>query len=345
MNNRVIIGKEFIKKSLSEKEDIGVSLSRFIDNSIKAREQINTKKNPCKIEIMLFENLISIKDNSGGIRKEITDKDIFKIGNNENNNTSGIGIKKSLCRLGDKIDIVSNRNDCSKKFLMDLNDEGEELISTQDIINYDCNSEEGTTIYITNLHDRVSKEIQSIDCDEKIIRYLGRIYSKFINKEELIIKVNNKYINGVNIDAEHINSCTLLEKYNVDLYKGSKDNPGIDIFIGSYMIYDRVKSKEVRWNFLNEAKHTYSDCIIEVNYSGNKDTFENEKDELFKKIIDFIKENKIYFQSKTITIQYQMDIGKVEELKNYYGEDTAKGIGIKAFNKLYENYTFNRHIK
>ncbi|NFN18962.1 hypothetical protein FDB65_11780 [Clostridium botulinum] len=119
----------------------------------------------------------------------------------------------------------------------------------------------------------------------------------------------------------------------------------MDIFINDYMIYKRVKNKEVRWNFLNEEKHTYLDCIVEVNYSGSRESFETEKDELFKKIIDFIKDNKVHFQSKIITIQYEMQIGKVDELKDYFGEDTAKGVGIRAFNKLYEDYIWMKNKK
>lgn len=344
-HNRVIIGKEFIKKTLSKKEDISLSLSRFIDNSIKAREEITTKKNPCKIKISTFKNLIVVNDNSGGIRSHITDKDLFKMGNDGDDSKSGIGMKKSLCRLGNKIDIVSNRKGCSRKFSMDLDAYGEELLSIEQPINYDCNIEDGTTIYVTNLDSRVSKEIQDVGFEKKIIKSIGRMYTKFISNGELIIELNNYIINEVKIDAKYINSCLLLDKYNVDLYKGNRESPGMDIFINDYMIYNRVKNKEVRWNFLNEAKHTYSDCIVEVNYSGSREVFETEKDELFKKIIEFIKENKVHFKSETITIQYEMPISKVEELKDYFGEDTAKGVGIKAFNKLYENYTYNRNKK
>lgn len=343
--NRVVIDKKFIKKTLYKSEDIALSLSRFIDNSIKAREEIITKKNPCRIKICIFENLIVVNDNSGGIWNHITDKDLFKIGNDGDDIKSGVGMKKSLCRLGNKIDIVSNRKGCARKFSMDLDDGGEELLSIEQSINYDCSSEDGTTIYVTNLNNRVSKEIQAIGFEKKIIKSIGRMYTKFINKGKLIIELNNYIINEVNIDAKHIKSCLLLDKCTVDLYKGSRESSGIDIFINDYMVYNRVKIKEVLGNSLNEAKHTYSDCIVEVNYSGSREIFETEKHELFKKIIDFIKDNKVHFQKKTITIQYEMPIAKVEELKDYFGEDTAKGVGIKAFNKLYEDYSCNTKNK
>ena len=50
--------------------------------TIKARETVTTKQNPCKVNITIFENLIVVNDNSGGIKKGITDRDLFKIGNN-----------------------------------------------------------------------------------------------------------------------------------------------------------------------------------------------------------------------------------------------------------------------
>ena len=40
-------------------------------------------------------------------------------------------MKKSFCSLGNKIDVISNRKDYSRKFTMDLDYEGEELISSE----------------------------------------------------------------------------------------------------------------------------------------------------------------------------------------------------------------------
>lgn len=57
----------------------------------------------------------------------------------------------------------------------------------------------------------------------------------------------------------------------------------------------------------------------------------------------FIKENKVYLESKTITIQYEIHITKVEELKEYYYENTAKAIDVKVFNKLYEDFSSRKN--
>lgn len=337
-HSRVIVSKNLLKRCLVENEDISKSLSRFIDNSINARKEVTTIENPCEINISVFENLIIISDNSGGINSRITDKDVFKIGS-ENGEISGLGIKKSLFRLGNRMEMLSNRKECSRKIVLDINWGSVELMFQSEDLEYDPDLIEGTRIYISDLDSKTSKEIRDVHCLDNILLKLGRMYSKFIKRGELIISVNKNKVIAKDIEAVKIASCKILGDYIVDLYKGSKvDLQGVDLFINDYMIYDREKSNEVKWNLLNEAKHTYKDCIVEICYYGELSKYNKEKEVLFTEVINFIKENKVYFQSKTITIQYEMSIEKVEDLKAYYDEDTAKAIGIKAFNRLYENF-------
>lgn len=343
-SNRVIINKSFLKRYLIENEEISKSLSRFIDNSIKARNEITTKESPCKITIIIFEDLIAIRDNSGGINSNLSGEDIFRIGNYDSYGISGLGMKKSAFTLGNKLDIVSNQKEKSRKFNVDFNFKYDELTFQTEDINYDERKGEGLNIFISDLTIKTKREIAEDKAIYNIIDKLGRIYSKFIDKGEVIILVNDISVKAKNIDAKLIGRRKILNEYIVDLYKGNKKNiSGVDLFINDYMIYDRERSKkEVKWNLLNEAKHTYTDCIVEINYYGEKSKFIEEKEILFIKVIDFIKENRIHFQSKTITIQYEMPIEKVEELKEYYDENTAKAIGIKGFNKLYEDFFNNK---
>lgn len=335
-SNRIVINKNFLKKYLFENEEISKSLSRFIDNSIKAREDIITKENPCKITIDIFEDLIVVEDNSGGINSNLSGKDILKIGDYDGYEISGLGMKKSAFSLGNKLDIISNKKGNSRKFTVDFNLRDDELSFKEENIEFDESKVEGTNIFISDLQSKTKKEIS----ENNIIYKLGRMYSKFIDKGEVIILVNGIKVKAKNIENEKICTCKILNKYIVDLYKGNKKNiSGIDLFINDYMIYDREKSKkEVKWNLLNEAKHTYTNCIVEINYHGERSKFIEEKEHLFTEVINFIKENRIHFQSKTITIQFEEPIEKVEELKEYYGENTAKAIGIKGFNKLYEDF-------
>lgn len=344
--NKVIVDKNFMKKIFRDKEKVYKSLGRFIDNSIQGKKEINTN-NPCKVEIEIFEELIIITDNSGGIDSTITDKELFRVGVNNEDKISGLGIKKSLFELGNKIDIISNNRICSKKFTLDLNLSDDEMISYCDDIEYNHNKVEGTTIFISDLEKNVKEEIKSDMFHSYTIDKLGRRYSKFIAKGNLILKIGVDIVKPNDIIAQKISSCILLDKYNVDLYKSlNKEISGVDLFINDFMIYDREKNDSIiGWNSLNESKYRFKDCIVEIKFNGEESIYKFEKDKLYLELRKFIKENKRYFKSKTMIIQYDMDIDKIEDLKEYYNENTAKAIGIIAFNKLYEDYQRNKDKK
>lgn len=350
---KVIINKIILKEYLGEKEEISKSLSRFIDNSIEARKMITTYKNPCEVSINTNEDSISIVDNSGGINSSITDEDIFKIGNDNGENISGLGIKKSFFTLANKIEITSNRKECSRRLTLDINSQSEELMSQSETIKYNSYEVDGTKIYITDLNRNIKKRINETLFNRETHNQLGRIYSKFIDKKELILYLNGEKLEAKNIEAKKINSCKLLDKYTVNLYKGKKScsfggsgagkkkdcSYGVDLYINDYMIYDGERSKEkVKWNLLNEHNYSFRDCIVEITYHGDKSKFYKEENILFEQVINFIKQNKSYFASKNVIIQYEVPIDKVEELKEYCGEDTAKAVGKRAFNKLYQDY-------
>ncbi|WP_195517338.1 ATP-binding protein [Paraclostridium bifermentans] len=341
MFNKVIVSKKILKKSFIENEELEKTLSRFIENSIKARVDISTRENPCKVDIIIFENFISIVDNSGGIDPNIKDEEIFKIGTVDNTYSEGIGIKKSFFILGNKMNMESNNKKGSRKFLLDTSLDYEELRYQVENTKYNPEKVEGTSIYITSLENNIREKISQSCCEESIIIGLGRIFSKFIENGELQITVNTTPVNAIGICGEKINSCTILGEYQVDLYKGVKGSKsGVDLFINGYMFYNREKSKDVKWN-LSQAKHRYNNCIIEISYNGDKLRFLESHDVLFDKVLEFIKENEQHFRSKTIIIQFEADIGKVEELEEYYDENTAKAIGIKAFEQLYQKFIEN----
>ncbi len=343
INNKFIVSKNILKKSLVEEEELEKTLSRFIDNSIKAKTNLSDKISTCEVNIMIYEDLISIRDNSGGLDPKIRDEEIFKIGNDNTNVVEGVGIKKSFFILGTKMDIVSNNKIKPRKFTLDINLDDDELVYQVEESEYNDNQEEGTIIFISSLEDRIRRKISQSWCISSVVTGLGRIYSKFIGKGQLKLDVNGYKVDAIDIEYKKINSCTLSGAYQVDLYKGDKGcKAGVDLYINGYMFYNREKSKRVKWNLLNQVKHRYSSCIIEINYNGDKLNFLESQDVLFEQVMDFVKENEQYFRSKTVIIQFEADIGQVDELKEYYDEDTAKAIGIKAFENLYQNYIKNK---
>lgn len=342
-NSKVIIGKRFLKKFLVENEDVSKSISRFIDNSIIAYKNNIIEEGICKVKIIIYENLIIIQDNSGGIREEIGADDIFRIGKENGELISGLGIKKSFFKLGNKLDIHSNKKGCSRKFSLDINSNEEELIYQEEMVEYNPRECQGTTIFISDLEKNIKTELMDT---KAISKKLGRLFCKFINKGTLEISLNESIVKAEEINERRIGFCDIMGRYAVSIYKSTdKRNGGVDCFINDFMVYEREKSKEVKWNLLNEHKHTYKDCIVEIIYYGSYNTFIDDKEKLFERVIEFIKENRMYFKGESVIIQFEESIEKVEELKDYYTEVTAKAIGKIAFNKLYENYIYSENKK
>lgn len=343
--NKVIINKKFLKKVLVEQEDLGKTLSRFIDNSIKAGIDKASIENPSQILINIYNDLIIIKDNSGGIKENINSSDIFRIGNNHGELITGLGIKKSFLKLGNKIEILSNNKELSRKFVLDITSDEEELQYESEYIPYNINEKEGTTIFISKLNENIKNDLIIEDTIGFAMGKLGGLYKNFINKGNLEIFINNERVKPLEIKGRLINKRDILNNYSVSIYKGErKEFSGVDLFINDFIIYEREKSKEVKWNLLNEHKYSYKNCIVEINYYGDEKQYFKDKEVLFNNVIAFIKENRGYFKSDSVIIQYEEPVDKVEELKKYYDCKTAKEVGVKGFNKVYEEYLNDKLI-
>ena len=66
--NKILIDKNFLRKTLTEKEDVLTSLCQLIDNSIQAYDKLTYKRdNICNVKIKINKNYIIVQDNSGGI--------------------------------------------------------------------------------------------------------------------------------------------------------------------------------------------------------------------------------------------------------------------------------------
>lgn len=320
-----------------KKEDISKTLSRLIDNSINARKDITKIKNPCIVKIQIHQDYISISDNSGGINNNITASEIFKIEYTNKDKKSGIGMKRSLFILGDTINIISNKKDCSRRFYIDMTINSEEVLYNSENIEYNKRKEEGTYIEVKNLDENIKLQLEHIN---SLTNKLGRIYSKFIENGYLIISVNDCIVNPVEINATKIKSCEIDDKYKLNLYRGGQHEPsGVEVFINDYMLYNRdVGKKEANLSSLRHPKHSYRNCIVEILYSGNESEFEKDKNRIFKEVKSFIKENKDFFRSQTTRVQFDVPIEEVEELKVHFNEDSATALGKKAFYKMYSEY-------
>lgn len=282
---------------------------------------------------------MEVEDNSDDFMINFSEDEMFKIGSNDINGTN---LMKTFFSLGNRMEILTNDKSNSTKFILDLSQSGDELMYQKYDYNYNDKIEDGIFIKITDLDDKIKEKISENSFNANFISKLSRMYCKYIEQGLLKLSVNSTELIPNFIDEELVVQDTIMNDYEVKIYKSkSKSDSGIEIFIGNDMVYDKESGKkEIRWSSLNQPKYSFSKCIVEVNYNGYKAKYDEDKAVFYDELIKFIKDNKDSFKSNTITIQYEMDVLKVEELKEYYGENTAKAIGIKSFNKLYEEYSY-----
>ncbi|WP_066875283.1 ATP-binding protein [Clostridium mediterraneense] len=333
--SKVIVDKYFLKKQLTRGEDNISAIKRLVDNSIQAYESLERKNDICEVLVDIFDDLIVVKDNSGGINENISEVELFRIGGKSNDKLSGVGLKKALFKLGNTINIESNKKDNSKRFILNFKDEiNHELGWESENMSYNPNSKIDTKVCISNLEDDVKKEILSKKLESELLINFSKIYRKKIDKKLVKIKINGTEVKSSDINGKKLIEKNFGENYSIALYKKNEgEKSGVDFFINDYLIDNRAK-----WANLTESKHSYKNCIVEINAFGNKEDILLKKDEIKNQMIKFIKENQKYFIAKERIIQFEEPSDDVEAMKEYYEVNTAKALGKKAFNRLYQEF-------
>lgn len=348
--NRILIDKDFLRKTLTEKEDVFTSLCKLIDNSIKAYDKLPYKRdNICIVRVRINKNYIAIQDNSGGIDKEVTDEEIFKIGNNASKEFNGVGLKKAILKLGNTVVINSNRADFSCKIQLSIkNWKAYNWSYTVEEEDYNNRLVSGTKILIKYLENDVKKEIDSDDFEEQLVSRLGKVYKQRLKSKKLDLVLNDIKVKPIAIKGTALtykkinfnNNDTNLCIY-IKLYKALQGEPnGLDLYINDDLVFNRQNTKLVKWNCLKEARHSYKNCIAEVIVESkqSKNEVMNNMSYILQCIINFIKQNNSYFVTDKISIQFEEDANKIEALKEYFGDTTAKEVGRRAFDYLYVMY-------
>ncbi len=333
--SKVIVDKYFLKKQLTRGEDNISAIKRLVDNSIQAYESLERKNDICEVLVDIFDDLIVVKDNSGGINENISEVELFRIGGKSNDKLSGVGLKKALFKLGDRIKIESNKKENSKIFTLNFKDKNSNEIGIGTAsIHYNLNSKIGTKVCISDLEDDVKREILSNKLENELLLNFSKIYRKKINKKLVKIKINNKEVKSSDINGKKLVEKKFGENCYISLYKKNEgEKSGVDFFINDYLIENRAK-----WANLTENKHSYKNCIVEISTFGNKEDILLKREDIKYEMIKFIKENKRYFIAKERIIQFEEPAEVVEEMMEYYEVDTAKALGKKGFNKLYQEF-------
>lgn len=218
--------KRFFVEMLTRDIDLDDAILDLLDNSLdgllRTTKGDYNQYSDHKVEIILNQNEFVMIDNCGGIPTDIAMEYAFRMGRPSGKDDNiptigmyGIGMKRSVFKMGKDIEILSKNNDrcflvkIPEKWLVDdksweleMNDCAEEL------------PENGTKISVKNLYLGISKLFSDdSDFSSRLMDKIS-IHYAFVLKAGLNIKVNGKNIKGKDI--------ALLTEFDKDVIKGKK---------------------------------------------------------------------------------------------------------------------------
>lgn len=192
--------KRFFLDMITKDVTVESSILDLIDNSIDAYKK-NKRSTNATIDIILSlkDDCFMINDNCGGMKKETAINKAFKFGNNEDRSFGalgmyGIGMKRSIFKIGDDFIVESKCGDDSYKVFMNRN----EWLNLKDtwkfyIEDIQLNIEDGVHIKINKLSDSLKTYLKFQSNVERLKKQIARTYKESLSKD-IIIKVNGENV-------------------------------------------------------------------------------------------------------------------------------------------------------
>lgn len=253
--------KDFFIKMITKDVTVESCILDLIDNSIDShKKQKNGMPSTIKISFSLEEDVFSICDDCGGMSKVIAQEVAFKFGNEGKRNSGvlgmyGIGMKRSIFKIGEDFVVYSKTNEDSFKVFMNqeewlkLKKEGEEVWK---FYYEDCENEFDNGVYIvvkklsSSLREYLSRPI-NID---KLRRKIGSAYRDLLSKN-IRIEINGEPVEYI---SEVLYEADFLKTY----VKTIHSIPGMKIKIIAGI--GDPKPKQAGWNIISNGR-----VIIESN--------------------------------------------------------------------------------
>lgn len=237
--------KEFFISMLTRDIDIKAAILELIDNSIDGAKRLRPDGNydGLFIEISYDKDKFSIKDNCGGMSIETATQYAFRFGRSNDRPSDkdsqqhftgifGIGMKRSLFRLGEYFEVSSKTTTDYFKLQVDV----DEWVKKDDVDwsfqlseeltgqNY-SDEETGTLITVSKLHKGISEQFSLTYFMNMLVSYIEK-YRTIAVENGLQITVNGKTI--------VYSSQEIVETKNVTPYAFSKtiDDVNISVIAG-----------------------------------------------------------------------------------------------------------------
>lgn len=271
--------KRFFIDVVTQDIQIIDTIPEFVDNSIDGANRLSEEDEDLsglRVEIELDENGVAIKDNCGGISRELAEDYAFRFGRPEEINDQlesrigeyGVGMKRSLFKLGRSFTLESNPEE-GYRFLIDVDvDEWE----SHDDWNFDAEiiyqddprcelDEPGTRIEIDDLREEAGQEFEDeifiSQLKNKLVsrfnQYLQRDFQIILNKDPLgytsIDMLQSDDIEPAyrDFDIEH-DGTTLNVDIRSGVGKSDPDRAGWYVFCNGRLVLEADQSPVTGWD-------------------------------------------------------------------------------------------------
>lgn len=208
--------KEFFVQMITRDVTLVSAILDLIDNSIDAiKMEDNGNEKNISIEIEYDTNEFSISDNCGGLSKENAKNYAFDFGRDNIEKSGsigrfGIGMKRSIFKMGNRFEVISKTKEDNFRVYDDLNEwlERKTISSEQKEIphwaflfedNIETPGPEGTKIIIKQLHPGVVDIFSTEKFKIELCSSISKAYASYLEKGVKII-INSEVIRNLNQD-------------------------------------------------------------------------------------------------------------------------------------------------
>lgn len=271
--------KEFFVSMITRDIQLADAIVELIDNSIDGiKRQKATDYKDYFIDVRFGKDSLEIEDNCGGIDLEIAQKYAFIFGKPqsareseervETTGTFGIGMKRSLFKMGRKFSVVSKAK--SSRFVLSVDvdkwmqetDWDFPLAESSDSEQHDI-LECGTKITVTNLFPGISRSFEFTPFANEVINIVQRRTTAEISKGLQIT------INGTKIDGAFL---SIINGGSVVPYKYSFESNDIKVMIVAGISAETNPDKAGWYIYCNNREVLTADKSSLTTWKDDKDT-------------------------------------------------------------------------
>lgn len=274
--------KEFFLNMITKDVTVESAILDLIDNSIDAykRNQENHNEGHISIDYDLAQDYFMIRDNCGGMTKEIAETKAFMFGNHtqrysKNLGMYGIGMKRSIFKIGDSFSVKSRTAEDSFNVYMDKeewinlkNEQGEEIWKFH-IEDIELDMENGVQIELKKLTPDLKEYLSWKSNINELKKKISSSYGEILNRN-IIITVNGEQIA---YEAEQ-----LFQSDEIDLKTYIKTMTVGAVKIRILAGVSTPSPKDAGWNIIANGR-----VIIEKNrtdLTGWESTYDSEDDDI-----------------------------------------------------------------